>query len=338
MKKNIYYFLITTIGYLLLATTSFAQNGNVGIGIAAPLARLHVADSNVVFTAIGNIPAIPGNPPVSGTGRRMMWYPNKAAFRVGYVGTLNWNKDSIGNYSFASGNNSKASGFVSTAMGSSNAEGKFSTSMGQSDASADSSTAMGGSFAGGLYSTAIGSSNATANLSTAMGQSDATGIASTSMGSSIASGIYSTASGSSKSTGFGSTAFGESIASGIYSSAFGNTYSRSYGATALGVFNDSIATSNPVSFIATDPVLYVGNGTANNARKNAMVVLKNGNTGIGTNMPLVKLHIQDGVTGIAYMPLPGAVIERNNHTYLTFLTPNAFESGLLFGNSGDEAM
>ncbi|MBA2249132.1 MAG: hypothetical protein H0W12_02955 [Chitinophagaceae bacterium] len=101
MKKIIYYFLVSTIGYLLFATTSFAQNGNVGIGIPTPLARLHVADSSVVFTATGDIPVTPGNPPISGVGRRMMWYPGKAAFRVGYVSAAKWDKDSIGNYSFA---------------------------------------------------------------------------------------------------------------------------------------------------------------------------------------------------------------------------------------------
>src|SRR5688572_3037834 len=42
------------------------NTGNVGIGIAAPAARLHVTDSNVVFSASGNVPLIPpGNVPVS---------------------------------------------------------------------------------------------------------------------------------------------------------------------------------------------------------------------------------------------------------------------------------
>ena len=31
-----------------------------------------------------------GNIPASGTGTRMMWYPNKAAFRAGYANTLVW--------------------------------------------------------------------------------------------------------------------------------------------------------------------------------------------------------------------------------------------------------
>ena len=72
----------------------------VGIGTTEPLARLHVADSNVVFTAEGDVPfSTTINPPVSGPGRRMMWYPEKAAFRVGQVDNDDWDRDNIGRYS-----------------------------------------------------------------------------------------------------------------------------------------------------------------------------------------------------------------------------------------------
>ena len=54
---------------------------------------------------------------VSGAGTRMMWYPKKAAFRVGYIDDTQWNSDSIGNYSFASGMNTKVLGTLSTSMG-----------------------------------------------------------------------------------------------------------------------------------------------------------------------------------------------------------------------------
>ena len=92
-------------------------NGNVGIGTLAPLARLHVQDSNVLFSASGNIPSIAGFPPIQGPGRRMMWYADKAAFRVGRVTGNNWDKDSIGNYSFAIGTDSKAKASNSIALG-----------------------------------------------------------------------------------------------------------------------------------------------------------------------------------------------------------------------------
>ncbi len=236
------------------------KNGNTGIGTNAPTARLHVADSSVLFSAVGFPPGTPGNPPVSGPGRRMMWYPDKAALRVGYVSSINWDKDNIGSYSFASGYDTKASGFSSTAMGGgTTASGIFSTAMGYL------------TTASGTYSTAIGS-NTTAygDFSTAMGQ-------------------YSTA------YGFNSTAMGlVTKGSGDYSTAMGLfTVSRPYGSLVIGRYNDSIITSNPTSWISADPVFMIGNGTADNSRSNAMLVLKNGNTGIGTNAPTARLHVAD---------------------------------------------
>jgi hypothetical protein len=69
--------------------------------------------------------------PSQGAGARLMWYPAKAAFRVGYVYENNWDNDSIGAYSFASGLNSKAIGIVSTAMGYwTTANGEYSTALG----------------------------------------------------------------------------------------------------------------------------------------------------------------------------------------------------------------
>ena len=135
---------------------------NVGIGVDTPLARLHVADSNVVFSATGLALPAPGNTPISGTGRRMMWYADKAAFRVGYAAGDNWDKLNIGNYSFAAGYGSIASGMYSAAMGLNNrAAGQGSIALGINvQANTDYSTAIGGvSFANGLSSTAIGFGN-----------------------------------------------------------------------------------------------------------------------------------------------------------------------------------
>jgi hypothetical protein len=83
------------------------SNLNVGIGTNNPNALLHTYGSgtsggNVLFE--GSYKGSPGDPPVSGVGTRMMWYPDKAAFRSGYVQTTNWDKDSIGIYSVATGN------------------------------------------------------------------------------------------------------------------------------------------------------------------------------------------------------------------------------------------
>ncbi|MGB3234895.1 MAG: hypothetical protein WBA94_03425, partial [Ferruginibacter sp.] len=201
MKK-----IITTIAGIIFTTALTAQN--VGIGTTAPAARLHVADSSVVFSASGGIPPTPGNPPLQGGGRRMMWYADKAAFRAGYISGINWDKDNIGVYSFATGFNTTASGAISTAMG-------FQTTTGGTY-----STAMGyNTNASGFASTALGTStSAEGSSSTAMGNiTTASGSSSTAMGSfTIASGHNSTAMGKyTDATGYAATAMGDSsLASG----------------------------------------------------------------------------------------------------------------------------
>lgn len=99
---------------------------NVGIGTASPMARLHVADSNVVFTGPLTLPAYPGEPPIGNLVNAMMWYADKAAFRVGHNNQNAWSKDRTGQYSFASGYQSEASGLIATAVGQSSARGTLS--------------------------------------------------------------------------------------------------------------------------------------------------------------------------------------------------------------------
>jgi endosialidase-like protein/trimeric autotransporter adhesin len=110
-----------------------------------------------------------GSIPVEGAGVRMMWYPNKAAFRAGRLfasGTSFWNDDSIGDQSTAFGFNTRARGNNSTAFGSNTrANGHYSTAMGNSTtASGSNSTAL------GLLTTASGdNSTALGLLTTASG-------------------------------------------------------------------------------------------------------------------------------------------------------------------------
>ena len=133
----------------------------VGIGTTNPVALLHVADSNVVFTATGDAPIFTTlNPPVTGAGRRMMWYPAKAAFRVGYVDNNGWDKDNIGRYSFGAGQRPIASGFCSIALGyNATALGSLSSSIGYNSRSeGDYSIALGyDAKANGQQSVAMGS-------------------------------------------------------------------------------------------------------------------------------------------------------------------------------------
>ena len=200
-------------------------------------------------------------PPKSGAGTRMMWLPHKSAFRVGTVTGSQWNAENIGVWSFAAGVGITASGETSTAFGSNTiASGGASTAMGRE------------TTASGNYSTAIGfNTKASGNTSTAMGESTtATGINSTAMGGfTKALEIYSTSLGlNAKATGIAS------LSTGV------QTNARSYASMTLGRYNDSIVTSSTTTWIASDPILYVGNGASDAERSNALVVYKNGDTEI----------------------------------------------------------
>jgi Head domain of trimeric autotransporter adhesin len=197
-------------------------------------------------------------PPISGSGTRMMWIPQKSAFRAGTVEGTQWDAINVGSWSFATGKNTRASGIYSTAIGNfTNAPGIFSTAMGYStSAFGDFSTSMGsGTIADGIYSTAMGNAtNADGQYSTAMGSGTfAFGVASTAIGQFT------------KAIGTATTAMGW------------GSIARSLSSAAIGSFNDSIITSNPTIWVASDPLLILGNGTSNTNRHNAMVVYKNGN-------------------------------------------------------------
>jgi hypothetical protein len=182
--------------FLLLSTVSFYTHAQVGVGTITPLAGLHVADSSVLFSAPGDIPAASPTSAVSGAGRRMMWYADKAAFRAGYVGSFGsayWDITNIGNYSFATGNNTRASGEHSFAANlATTASGDESVALGNNaTASADRSFAFNGT-ATAVGAVAIGSgAQATGDDALALGPSSiAGGLASIVLGPSIATGNF----------------------------------------------------------------------------------------------------------------------------------------------------
>ncbi len=290
------------------------NSGNVGIGTNNPLARLHVIDSSVIFSAIGDVPVTAGPVPISGAGRRMMWYPDKAAFRAGYVNNFgfgsNWDKDSIGNYSFATGNSTKAKGLYSTATGFfSQANGISSSAFGFSQATADYASSMGTSVATAQYATAIGFSGARGVRSTAMGSSQVYSLYGTGGGQANVTGEYATAFGLSATNGDYAVAMGRGIANSTYAVAMGqsiaeasyavslgnNTKAKSPNSLVAGMYNDTLATNR---------LFEIGNGTVP-ARSNALTLLTNNNFGIGTSVPLARLHVTDSnvvFTGPATVP------------------------------------
>ena len=239
---------------------------------------------------------------LSGSGTRMFFNPRKAAFRAGYVDGNQWNLGNVGPNSFASGYNTIASGYQSTAMGRNTTASKtYSVAMGGfTTASGNSSTAM------GAYTTASGSS------STAMGdQTIASGITTTAMGrNTTASGNFSTAMGRnttasntySVAMGYQTTASGTtSTAMGTYTTASGNsstamgrnTTAFSFGETTIGSYSTTYTPNSTSTWNASDRLFVIGNGLDDANRSNALTVYKNGllNINDAYNMPLT-----DGTT------------------------------------------
>ncbi|MBL0144779.1 MAG: hypothetical protein IPP48_02500 [Chitinophagaceae bacterium] len=174
------------LGCILLLSGYKLTAQNVGIGTTTPVAKLHVADESVLFSASASLPASPVNPPIEGGGRRLMWYVDKAAFRAGIAFGNQWDKDSIGFMSIGLGNSTKAKGESSFASGSgTNATGNFSTAMGAV------------STASGNYTTAIGfTANASGDFSVALGSNaKSKGIGSVALGGNTAFGNYTTSTG-----------------------------------------------------------------------------------------------------------------------------------------------
>ncbi len=347
------------------------KNGKTGINTPTPLALLHVNDGSVVFTGPTSF-GTPANTPVSGAGSRMMWYADKVAFRVGTVSGSHWDKDSIGFGSIAMGYDAKAKGTYAFALGVfASAPGNQATATGtQTIASGFSSTAMGGgATASGTQSTAMGTfTTASGDYSTAIGNNSissgtssvsigtgtiASGESSTAMGygstasgfRSMATGYLTMASGSEstaigrggESSGFASFATGHfTKTSGDLSTAMGNyTTSRAFASLTIGQYNDSIIASDQDSWIVTDPVFIIGKGTADNARSNAMTVLKNGNTGINMSNPQRALQVLGTATSTGITPMPDAVIvaeKDNDAAFINILTDGNKSSGIGFGN------
>ncbi|MDD4900931.1 MAG: hypothetical protein PHS62_02340 [Patescibacteria group bacterium] len=125
--------------------------------------------------------------------------------------------------------------------------------------------------------------------------------------STTASGIYSTAfgfnsvasqsgavalgGGNVTASGFFSTALGyRSTASAQYSLAMGyGVKAQSQRETVIGSYN--IATGTPDNWVATEPIFEIGNGIGSSTPSNALTVLKNGNVGIGANAPIRPLQV-----------------------------------------------
>jgi hypothetical protein len=75
-------------------------------------------DSAGAVVALGTIGY--GIIPASGAGWRMMWHPQKVAFRAGYVDGSQWDESNVGYYSLATGANSTAASVYAISLGNGN--------------------------------------------------------------------------------------------------------------------------------------------------------------------------------------------------------------------------
>lgn len=71
---------------------------------------------------------------------------------------------------------------------------------------------------------------------------------------------------------------------------------QGYNQTAIGTYNEILASDNE-NWVDTDAHFILGNGFSNASRSNALVVLKNGNAGFGTNTPTARLEAHGNPTG-----------------------------------------
>jgi hypothetical protein len=238
---------------------------------------------------------------VSGAGTRMFFNPKKAAFRAGRATGTEWDISNIGNYSVVLGEG-MASGEGASVLGWGSASGLYSLASGLgASASNDHSVAIGSlSDASGLLSLALGRSNqAWGNFSSVFGfESTASGT------NSMAIGLITVAEGeNSYSIGF------DNLTQGTNSVALGSYLNpRSGFETALGLWHTLETPLSATGWNANDRLLVVGNGPDIANRSNALLILKNGNTAIGSITPSTKLDVDGQIRIRGGVPGAGKVL------------------------------
>lgn len=220
--------------------------GNVGIGTLSPKAKLNVGGNQAVLFGES----------LSGLGVKAFWMPYRAAFRAGSVAggwfsdpPFVWDTVNIGFGSFASGGDPMAKGNFSAAFGSAT----FATGVNSFVTGIASSAKGDHSFASGYFSVASGEASFAANESSAAGDRSAS--------------------------------FNQGGATGALSFAAGRgTEARAANSFVLGENNDPIlAAPEALENTSSSPIFIIGNGKIWEEKRNALVVLKSGKTGIGLN-------------------------------------------------------
>lgn len=258
-------------GDLNVGTT--ANKGNLTVtgetgNTAAPGIKV-TGDGGVVFGGTYGT----GQIPATGAGVRFMWYPKKAALRVGRGDDANWSDDNIGVDSVALGYFSYSLGQRCFSTSESSADGRASVALsgGVVEYTGFQSSAFSSGYAAFPLSTGMSGGIAFAELSVAMSCGMTGGEAATAMSNGDAEGILSTAVGQ------------YSLSVGNYSVAIGQgTTAVSAWSIAVGA-NNIVRTGNPSNWVLGDTIFVIGNGTGVYSdppeirNSDALVVYKNGN-------------------------------------------------------------
>jgi len=139
---------------------------------------------------------------------------------------------------------------------------------------------------------------------------------------SVASGDSSVAFGRSSAGGFAGFSAITGSGEGAYATSIGQgTYALPYNSFVIGRYNFA-STGNPTVWVNTDPLFIIGNGTDQlTGSSNAVVVLKNGNFGIGENFPTQKLVVVGTINATAFT-INGNPINNTSNYSLTSSTAN----------------
>lgn len=288
------------------------NNGNVGINNASPLAQLHISgDGAILATGTYNSGWNGGN---LGAGSRMVWIPEKAAFRAGYINGTQWDSGSVGDYSVAFGSNNTASGTYSFVAGKTNlAYGNSDIVMGgvnfASGTNANAAIGYGNEVINGAWgSFAIGASNVVSTTGSghlfALGNSNT--VTSTGGGGAIGyinkiGGDRSYALGNySKIYGDRSFAFGTSFngtnaieINGSESFAFGDGIVLSSDAdNSMGINLKGVTKAGILNISGNNSLgIKLGSGTSNYITTDNVLAIMDGEVGIGDANPTYLLDV-----------------------------------------------
>ncbi|MCB9185561.1 MAG: tail fiber domain-containing protein [Flavobacteriales bacterium] len=337
-------------------TSPFVLNGNL---VQPDNTVVNLATDDFIFGS----PSLDDNANTDNDGR-FFFDKSKGAFRAGLVTGSQWNDANRGLYSFAAGNEVTASGEAAMALGQgASATGDNSFAWGSDvNASGANAVAIGNqTTASGNSSYASGlQSNASGILSVAIGfQANATEIGSFAVGSEVsstaesaiaigyranASGVKSLAFGRNvDATGQQSIVFGhENTTSGRYSMGWGVDLTASgYNSMALGKETSALSSFEMVvgrantlytpgnttgGWVGTDRLFTVGNGTGTSNRSNALTILKNGNTGIGTSAPSATLHVDGTMRYVDGNQAAGFVATSDANGNITWTDPTTIST------------